>query len=422
MDRNILFLSAKLPVMLLGAPGVGKTAVVTRFAQELGADLVDIRLSAETPGSFEGKDYISPKSGDLQKARAWWLQRIDGNRAENRPTVLFFDEYTNAPDALQQLAYAPFNERRLHGVSFDYSLRDGQPGLYVFGAGNRVEDETGAREMVHAPNAELKRLQGRILRGLLVKLPVSAYATAYIRKKDPVQNALPHVGKRYLLKLDITDFFGSIRFAKVYGAAFHTGHFPKQVGVLLTGLCCRQGVLPQGAPTSPALSNLVLRNFDNNLGKWCASHDIAYTRYCDDMTFSSDRPLYAVYRKARGMLEQMGFRLNERKTRFITNANRQSVTGLTVNAKVSVSRDYKRRLRQEVHYVLKFGLAEHILRSVPGALTEGGMPNAGKYYRSLVGRVGYVLQIEPENAWFRNAQDRLKSDSRLKGEIALWSM
>ena len=285
-----------------------------------------------------------------------------------------------------------------------------------------IKKKSGGVRQVYAPSAELKRLQGRILHGLLVKLPVSAYATAYIRKKDPVQNALPHVGKRYLLKLDITDFFGSIRFAQVYGAAFHSGHFPKQVGVLLTRLCCRQGVLPQGAPTSPALSNLVLRNFDNSLGKWCASRGIAYTRYCDDMTFSSDRPLYAVYRKARGMLEQMGFRLNDGKTRFITNANRQSVTGLTVNAKVSVSRDYKRRLRQEVHYVLKFGLAEHILRSVPGALTEEGLPNAGKYYRSLLGRVGYVLQIEPENAWFRNAQDRLKSDSLLKGEIALWSM
>lgn len=150
MDKNILKLSAKIPVMLLGAPGIGKSAVVTQFAEEFGADLVDIRLSAETPSSFEGKDYISPQTGDLQKARAWWLQRIDRNRAEDTPTVLFFDEYTNAPDALQQLAYAPFNERKLHGVSFDYTLKSGQPGLYVFGAGNRVEDETGAREMVYA--------------------------------------------------------------------------------------------------------------------------------------------------------------------------------------------------------------------------------------------------------------------------------
>lgn len=150
MDNKILNLANKIPVMLLGPPGIGKTAVVTDFAKKLSADLVDIRLSAETPSSFEGKDYISPETGTLKKARAWWLQRIDKNKSENRATVLFFDEYTNAPDALQQLAYSPFNERKLHGESFDYKLQNQNSGLYVIAAGNRVEDETGAREMVYA--------------------------------------------------------------------------------------------------------------------------------------------------------------------------------------------------------------------------------------------------------------------------------
>ena len=150
MNNKTFYLAGKIPVMLMGAPGIGKTAMVTQFADKIGADLVDIRLSAETPSSFEGKDYISPQTGDLKKARAWWLQRIDRNKEEDRPTVLFFDEYTNAPDALQQLAYSPFNERKLHGESFDYCLQDGSAGLYVFGAGNRPEDETGAREMVYA--------------------------------------------------------------------------------------------------------------------------------------------------------------------------------------------------------------------------------------------------------------------------------
>ena len=150
MDNRIMNLAAQITVMLLGAPGIGKTAAVNDFAKKIGADLVDVRLSAETPGSFEGKDHISPETGDLKKARAWWLKRIDENAKKDIPTVLFFDEYTNAPDALQQLAYSPFNERRLHGTSFDYKLRNGKPGLYVFGAGNRVEDETGAREMVYA--------------------------------------------------------------------------------------------------------------------------------------------------------------------------------------------------------------------------------------------------------------------------------
>lgn len=144
--------------MLLGAPGVGKTAAVTKFAHDIGADLIEVRLSAETPISFEGKEYICHRTGKLKKVRPWWLQRIDDNKHKNIPTVLFFDDYTNAPDALQQLAYFPFCERKLHGISFDYLLGRSKgiysgfpgpkPGLYVFGAGNRVEDGTGAREMV----------------------------------------------------------------------------------------------------------------------------------------------------------------------------------------------------------------------------------------------------------------------------------
>ena len=90
MNNKILHLAGEIPVMLLGAPGIGKTAMVTQFALEKKADLVDIRLSAETPGSFEGKDYISPETGTLRKARSWWLQRIDRNRKEKCPTVLFF--------------------------------------------------------------------------------------------------------------------------------------------------------------------------------------------------------------------------------------------------------------------------------------------------------------------------------------------
>ena len=92
MDNQIMNLAAKIPVMLLGAPGIGKTAAVNDFAREIGADLVDVRLSAETPGSFEGKDYISPETGDLKKARAWWLKRIDENQKNDGTTVIIFDE------------------------------------------------------------------------------------------------------------------------------------------------------------------------------------------------------------------------------------------------------------------------------------------------------------------------------------------
>lgn len=266
-----------------------------------------------------------------------------------------------------------------------------------------VRKKSGGVRQLFAPRDGLRALQIRILHGILQQLPVSKYATAYVRGSTLRANAAPHVGKRYLLKLDITDFFGSIRFAQVYSAAFHTRYFPKQIGVLFTALCCREEVLPQGAPTSPAISNLVMRNFDNALGNWCASRGIAYTRYCDDMTFSADVSLYAVYQKARAMLREMGFVLNERKTKFFTNTTRQSVTGLTVNEKVSVPADYKRELRQEVYYALKFGVADSILHADRTDFIENGVPNAERYAAHLIGRLRFVLQIEPQNIWAQKA-------------------
>lgn len=89
------------------------------------------------------------------------------------------------------------------------------------------------------------------LRELLAYLPVAPQATAYRKGGAISGNAAPHVGKRYLLKLDISDFFGSICFEQVHSAAFHTRYFSRQVGFLLTSLCCKDGALPQGAPTSP---------------------------------------------------------------------------------------------------------------------------------------------------------------------------
>lgn len=254
-----------------------------------------------------------------------------------------------------------------------------------------IKKKNGGGRTLHVPSPKLKRIQSILLQHILNAFPVSQYATAYKEGTQLMDNAAPHVGKRYLLKLDITDFFGSIRFDQVYRAAFNANYFPKQIGLMLTRFCCRQDVLPQGAPTSPALSNLVMKNFDNSIGAWCAKRGISYTRYCDDMTFSSDKPLYHVYEKAKAMLEEMGFQLNEKKTRFVTNTNRQSVTGLTVNEKVSVSREYKRNLRQELYYLLRFG------------------DSSVAHYQCLMGKLNFVLQVEPENRWFRQVKERLST-------------
>lgn len=302
-------------------------------------------------------------------------------------------------DTHQLAAFLHTSRKRL----FYYAKQAGQAYRPV-----TVKKKNGQPRQLYAPNAVLQAYQSCILRHILNKLPASVYATAYLPGRTLVQNASPHVGKRYLLKLDITDFFGSIRFDQVYSAAFSTIYFPRQIGAMLTALCCREDVLPQGAPTSPALSNLVMRGFDNHIGDWCKACGIAYTRYCDDMTFSWDRPLFVVYQKVRSMLQEMGFELNEKKTRFVTNANRQCVTGLTVNEKVRVSSDYKRALRQEVYYALKFGPAESLMRTNKKGFLGGGEPQADRYLHHLIGKVHFVLQIEPENPWFQTTAQELR--------------
>lgn len=272
-----------------------------------------------------------------------------------------------------------------------------------------IKKRNGKDRILYSPSLNLDSCQRLIRRLIFEKMPVSQYAKAYVKGTSLYDNALPHVNKKYILKLDITDFFGSIDLWQVYTSAFNTRYFPKHIGCILATLCCKDGSLPQGASSSPALSNIVMRNFDNNIGKWCKKNDIAYTRYCDDMTFSSDKPLYSVYRKAKSMLNEMGFEINENKTHFVTNANRQSVTGLTVNKKVAVSADYKRKLRQDIYYALKFGFSDSIIRSGKNKFITESSADAYGYYCHLVGRVRYVLQIEPQNEWFNNALIQLKT-------------
>lgn len=259
----------------------------------------------------------------------------------------------------------------------------------------------GASRHILAPDPLLKSLQRTILRNVLRHRPVSPHAAAYRPSRGIAENAALHKGQRFVLRLDIRRFFDSIRFADVYRSAFPRHLFPPAVAGLLTALCCYEGRLPQGAPTSPAISNLILRPFDGHMGEWCARRGIRYSRYCDDMVFSGDFDYLAVLRKVRGFLRALGFCLHEEKTRLQSRAARQSVTGITVNERPQVSRQYRRSLRQEIYYCLKFGAASHVERI-------GGNPSdAARHLRSLLGKVGFVLQVRPDDAEFLQAKQAL---------------
>lgn len=266
-----------------------------------------------------------------------------------------------------------------------------------------IKKSNGKNRVLHSPKLTLKAIQKIILNKILYKIPISKYATAYHKGAKLIDNANPHSNKKYLLKMDLSNFFDSITFMQVYSSAFNTKRYPKQIGAILTTLCCREDVLPQGAPTSPALSNIVMKSFDDYFGKWCEERNFSYTRYCDDITVSGDSSVYSAFIKAKTMLENMGFEINKKKTHFITNTNRQTVTGLVVNERARIPSDYRRKLRQEVYYISKYGIKDAFKH-----LKDNQYNSIYNYYNSLVGRINYVLQIEPENQQMHELKDDLK--------------
>lgn len=270
-----------------------------------------------------------------------------------------------------------------------------------------IKKRDGSLRHLLVPDRLLMGIQKNILHHILYQLPVSSYATAYQKGVGILANAEPHVGAEQILKLDIQDFFGSILFPQVYQHAFPTVYFPPAAGVLLTSLCCYRDYLPQGAPTSAAISNLVMKPFDEYMGCWCEERGIRYSRYCDDMTFSGVFDAGLVTGKVSGFLSAMGFSLHRKKTQVVSRHKRQVVTGIVVNQKPQVSRDYRKRLRQEIYYCEKFGIEDHLKKMGDTRYLPQGEAGVGRYWLSLYGRVRYVLQVNPGDLYFQEAAKRV---------------
>ena len=259
----------------------------------------------------------------------------------------------------------------------------------------------GYREL-SVPDPVLKMIQRRITEVLLVYMPISAYATAYRYGGSTLRNAAPHVGQSALLKLDIRHFFDSILYSTVKEMAFPAEIYAEPIRILLTMLCYHGEGLPQGAPSSPAITNIIMAGFDQEIGAWCAARKIHYTRYCDDMTFSGSFDPNELTAFVAAHLRALGFFLNEGKTKFIPAGRRQIVTGLVVNEKANVPSDYLRQLRQDLHFCRKFGVSDHMARL--------GLAGTEKQYlMQLLGRVNYALQIRPGKAELVQARSWLLS-------------
>lgn len=277
-----------------------------------------------------------------------------------------------------------------------------------------IPKPAGGLRLIEAPKFELKMLQRRLLDGLLSRVPVHEACHGFVAGRSPASHAAAHVGRAVVVRLDLKDFFASVRASRVH-AAWRTLGFPAGVARTLTALCTTRtppevidrlredgGIdwwagkklasphLPQGAPTSPALANLCAFALDLRLAGLAHAFGATYTRYADDLVFSGG----AALRRRVGALRQwvaaiaadVGFELNRAKTRVMPRHRTQRVGGVVVNVHPNTPRaDYDR---------LKATLHRCVLRG-PAAQGGDGVPDLRRH---LLGRIEWTRQSNPRRA------------------------
>ena len=288
-------------------------------------------------------------------------------------------------------------------ASIEHDL--GFPAKTLYGLSNNPEKHyhnvfipksDGSKRKLSVPDLILKKVQRSIADNILMQYPISRYAQAYKLGSSIQRNAQPHVAKKKLLKLDIEGFFDHILYSQVKDIVFYEEKFSEPIRILLTMLCYYKESLPQGAPTSPAITNIIMYDFDETVGAFCNKKKISYTRYCDDMTFSGEFNEKEIINFVRNELSKLGLHLKNRKTAVIPATKRQTVTGIVVNEKLNLTKEYKKNIRQEMYYIKKFGLDEH--------LNKRGLTDKHQYLLSLRGRIAFVLQTLPNDREFMEYQ------------------
>jgi len=258
----------------------------------------------------------------------------------------------------------------------------------------RIPKKTGGERVISAPMPRLKAAQAWVLHEILEKPALHEAAHGFVRGRSIVSNARPHVGHALLINVDLKDFFPTVGYPRVKGL-FQSLGYSEEVATLLGLLCTEPDVeelvldgrryyvaqgerhLPQGAPTSPAITNLLCRRLDRRLQKMADELGFVYTRYADDLTFSAKSEdigqAAEVLRRLRGIVAHEGFVIHPDKTRVLRRGRRQEVTGVVVNHKPGVPRDVLHRFRATLFQIEKdgpagkrWGACKDVLASIRG--------------------------------------------------------
>ena len=251
-----------------------------------------------------------------------------------------------------------------------------------------IPKRSGGTRRITAPTGKLKDIQRCISAIVAPYYRTPECVHGFAEGRSVATNARNHTGRNYVLNIDLKDFFPTITYTRVMKSLQELG-FNEEVSDIISRLCTipmwddrkemLRNSLPQGSPASPLLSNIVCSTLDKRLTDLARRYGLTYTRYADDMTFSSDHSVYArdgaFLQELDDIVRGCGFKINEKKTRLQKKGSRQEVTGLIVGEKVNTYRQFIKNLRAAVFH----------------AETNGCTPYE---FNNIVGRVSYLAMVK----------------------------
>lgn len=275
-----------------------------------------------------------------------------------------------------------------------------------------IKKKSGGQREINAPCKQLKYILYFLNQALSSIYEPDSAAMGFVPGKSVAHNANVHVGHNYVFNIDLKDFFTSIPQSRVWKRLqLKPFKFSQEVVNVVAGLCCNynehvgQNVLPQGAPTSPLLTNAICGNLDRKMRGVAKRFGLHYSRYADDMTFSSvhtsvnEQNIYkegSVFRnEILRIITEEGFTINNKKTRLYKKGCRQEVTGLTVNDITNVSRQYIKELRWMLRVWEKYGYAKAYALFYPRYKKEKGHIKKGEPVMENVigGKLDYMRMV-----------------------------
>ena len=347
-------------------------------------------------------NYSEQSSADLAKFSFRDWSEFFAERVKARENLV--RSYLDYVEPLAAKGLPPIFEHRHLAQLIGIELSD----LRYLGSGSEtlyhefeIPKRSGGTRSIASPLPILAHAQRWLDFNIFRNIQISEFAYGYVKGKSNLDNAILHIGSEGILHLDIKDFFHSIKYSTLNRLIISLG-YPPSIVRMISKICTRYGHLPQGAPSSPQLANILFRDADEAISNLCAELDLRYSRYVDDLTISgSTETLKSAKMEISKLCEKFGFEINSSKT-YVQTGRKRIVTGISIGTGIAkLPRRSKRHFSFQVFSSIKMLEAGNISSDDP------------TFIEKSLGMLAYWQHIEPNSRQASKLRERLEKACRM---------